>query len=233
MKKTVIYLIALIFVSAPLAFSKTSDESIAQAEDEQLKVEQPHKVEQPKKKVDLKKEEEKRAAIRKEVEIKKAELNGTSWDVEIKSNSGKGILSGKDTLTFQDERFRSQKAEKNGYAATNYTLTVQENGPTIWETMQTSKDGEATFWRGEWKEDVMSGVISRQITEGKQTSNEDYNFSSSSKKAVPKTSATEEEKVTTTSEKSVAPEEEAVLGGAAAPKQESSSEGSKSKKSWF
>ncbi|MFA6600062.1 MAG: hypothetical protein WC352_05025 [Candidatus Omnitrophota bacterium] len=140
-----------------------------------------------------KQDEEARAALRKKILEKKDELNGSEWAVEIKSRSAKGDFAGEDTLTFQNDKFRSGKTEKSGYTATNYTLTVseEENGPTVWETMQTSANGEITFWRGEWKDDVMTGVISRQLKEEKGV--EEYYFSSSLKKEIPKTTEETEE----------------------------------------
>lgn len=189
-------------------------------------------------------DEEARNALRKRILEKKDELNGSSWKIDIKSQSGKGDFLGPDTLTFQNEKFRSAAGEKIGYNSTNYTLTVQENeGPTIWETMQTSKDGEVTFWRGEWKEDTMSGVISRQLKE--QT--EDYYFSSVGKEIVPKTV---EEKVEETDFNTDAAEvktevksESEVLGGApvvtekaapaAASKPAGSAQSEQKKSSWF
>ncbi len=220
MRKLLAYFFILIFVFGSIGLAKTNDESPAAPEAKQSKTVE------PKKKVDTKKEEEKRAALRKATEEKKAELNGTSWDVEIKSTSGKGILSGKDTLTFQDERFHSQKAEKNDYSETNYTLTVQETGPTIWETMQTSSKGEVTFWRGEWKEDSMSGVISRQLKEG----NEEYFFSSSAKKGISKSSAKPAAEVEEKTNSSV---DAPVLGSAKTIKTTETMESKKEKKGWF
>jgi hypothetical protein len=135
-------------------------------------------------------EEEKRAEIRKRVEEKKQELNGNEWKVAIRSQSGKGSLDGPDTLTFQDGKFRSASAGKKGFTPTNYTITVQEgDSPSIWETMQTNENGNVAFWRGEWKDDFMSGVISRQLEEGK---NEEFVFSSSSKIQIPPTSEPKE-----------------------------------------
>lgn len=135
--------------------------------------------------------EKKRVEMRKRIEEKKKELNGGEWEVMIKSMLGKGGLDGSDALTFQDNIFRSKSSSKLGFTSTNYTLTVSESGegPTVWETMQTSGKGNVMFWRGEWQGDKMSGVISRQLEDGKS---EEYSFSSSSMKEIPETSESEE-----------------------------------------
>ncbi len=135
--------------------------------------------------------EKKRAEMRKRIEERKKELNGGEWEVMIKSMSGKGALDGSDALTFQDNVFRSKSSAKLGFTSTNYTLTVSDSGegPTVWETMQTSGKGNVMFWRGEWLGDKMTGVISRQLEDGKS---EEYSFSSSSMKEIPETSESEE-----------------------------------------
>src|SRR3989338_7888538 len=129
--------------------------------------------------VEAKKEEDKaeeeRLEMRKKIEEKRSELNGSRWEITIKPQAGKGSLPGSDTLTFQDLKFTSKNTAKMNFPSTNYTLTLQEGGPTIWETMQTGLDREkdgVIFWRGEWKDDVMAGVIVRQLEAG----SEDYSF---------------------------------------------------------
>ena len=136
--------------------------------------------------------EKKIEETRKKIEEKKKELNGGEWEVTIKSMSGKGALNGPDVLTFQDNVFRSKSSSKAGFSPTNYTLTVSEfdPGPTVWETMQTSGKGQVMFWRGEWLGDKMSGMISRQLEDGKS---EEYIFSSSAMQEIPETSESEEE----------------------------------------
>lgn len=135
--------------------------------------------------------EKKQAEILKKIEEKKKEINGGEWQVTLKSMSGKGDMDGADVLTFQDNLFRSRASSKLGFTPTNYTLTVSESeeGPTVWETMQTSGKGEVMFWRGEWLGKNMTGVITRQMEEGKT---EEYSFSSSSMKEIPETSESED-----------------------------------------
>lgn len=136
--------------------------------------------------------EKKKAEILKKIEEKKKEINGSEWKVTIKSMSGEGALNGADVLTFQDTVFRSRSSSKAGFTPTNYTLTVSESeeGPTVWETMQTSGKGNVMFWRGEWLGDKMTGVINRQLEDGKS---EEYIFSSSAMQEIPETSESEEE----------------------------------------
>ncbi|MFH0985413.1 MAG: hypothetical protein V1882_07730 [Candidatus Omnitrophota bacterium] len=183
-----------------------------------------------------KKDEAARAAFRKLILEKKAELNGSSWTVKIESQSKKGDLVGEDTLLFQNDKFRSERADKIGYNSTNYTLTVQEQGPTIWETMQTSKKGEVCFWRGEWKDKVMTGIISRQLEKG----SEEYYFTSSERKDIPKTTEEKPEETQINPLQETTPKEVVpVLGGAPVVAQKNvavkatTTKATTKKKGWF
>ena len=144
-------------------------------------------------------DEEERLEQVKRVEAKKAELNGSEWQIDTKSASGgKGFLPGTDTLIFQNGQFSSKFFSEKGFSPTNYTLTVPESeeAATIWETMQTSPKGEIVFWRGEWREKGMAGTVVRQLEKG----NEDYYFSSTGMKKIPPTSSEEKEEVTSEEE---------------------------------
>jgi hypothetical protein len=176
-----------------------------------------------------KKDEEARVALRKMILEKKGELNGSSWSVKIDSQSKKGELLGEDTLIFQNDKFRSERAEKIGYTSTNYTLTVQEEGPTIWETMQTSKKGEVCFWRGEWKDQTMTGIISRQLEKGV----EEYYFTSSVRTEIPKTTEEKEETQINPLQETVTESKTAVLGGAEVPAQKAAPVKVKKKTGWW
>jgi hypothetical protein len=180
------------------------------------------------KKSPSKKDDAARDALRKMILEKKGELNGSSWSIKIDSQSKKGELLGEDTLNFQNDKFRSERSEKLGYTPTNYTLTVQEAGPTIWETMQTSKKGEVCFWRGEWKDNVMTGIISRQLEKGA----EEYYFTSSSRKEIPKTTEEKEDAQINPLQETGKEAKTDVLGGVEVPTPKTVPVKAK-KKGWF
>ena len=93
---------------------------------------------------------------------KKAELNGKEWTVELKPMSGKGKAE-TDVISFFEDKVMSKNLAALGYAATNFSVRLEEDGTVIWETMQTlEKDGMA-FWRGDIGTDgVMRGVLSKR-----------------------------------------------------------------------
>ena len=103
----------------------------------------------------------------------RAKLNGTNWALELKPSGGGNKKPLQDTLTFQDRQILSKLLSKDGYLGSNYTLTVQEDGSAIWETMQTKESGGVVFWRAEIQGDAMQGVLSKQPAEG---ATEEFSF---------------------------------------------------------
>ncbi len=120
------------------------------------------------------------------VEEKRKRLNNTSWDIEIQpaaqSASTKGAKEKKepDIIAVKDNQVAIDCYSKKGFAATNYTLTVQPDGSFTWETMQTSEKSGIAFWRGEIDAQLqkMQGVISYHIDD---KTTRDFSFISTNK----------------------------------------------------
>ncbi len=111
------------------------------------------------------------------------ELNNTEWSIELLPMTGKGKKE-IDTVTFKNNQVGIAGFAKKGFSFTNFTLTVQEDGVVIWETMQTSEKSGIAFWRGEFdsKLQTMRGVVSHQVD---QKNKQDYSFTSTAKKNIP------------------------------------------------
>jgi len=112
----------------------------------------------------------------------RAKLNNSQWDVDIMLMTGGGKPA-VDKLVFRENKFSAEKYAALGFAASNYTLTVQEDSMTVWETMQTAEKGGTIFWRGEINGPMteMRGVLSHQKADG---SSEDFSFVSKNRQAV-------------------------------------------------
>ena len=112
----------------------------------------------------------------------RAKLNNSQWDVDIMLLTGGGKPA-VDKLVFRENKFSAEKYAALGFAASNYTLTVQEDSMTVWETMQTAEKGGTIFWRGEINGPMteMRGVLSHQKADG---SSEDFSFVSKNRQAV-------------------------------------------------
>ncbi|MFH0828172.1 MAG: hypothetical protein V1919_03305, partial [Candidatus Omnitrophota bacterium] len=111
------------------------------------------------------------------------ELNDTEWTIDLVSMVAKGKKE-VDIITFKNSQVAIASFTKKGFPTTNFTLTVQEDGTVIWETMQTSEKSGIAFWRGELdsKLQTMRGVVSHQLD---NKSKQDYSFVSTTKKNIP------------------------------------------------
>jgi len=115
------------------------------------------------------------------VEKKRKEIDNTEWQIELAPLSGKGKKEA-DTLVFKGGQVGLSGYSKKGFAPTNFTLSVQEDGMVVWETMQTSEKSGIAFWRGEMADgQTMRGIFSYH-PDDKTTI--DYSFISVAKKAV-------------------------------------------------
>ena len=145
-------------------------------------------------------DETKKAQIRKVIEERKSELNGSEWKVTLSSSDPKA-KSEEDVLTFQNGQVKSKNFAARGFSATNYTVSIPEGSDmAVWETMQTSEKEGVVFIRGEWKGDQMRGVISQQLQGG---TTRDYNFTTAGKIAIAPVS--EEKKEAKKEEPALAP----------------------------
>jgi hypothetical protein len=150
------------------------------------------KQEESKKPAEQKKEVEKRVepvpttataeAKRALIEKKRKLLNNTEWEIELSPLSGKGRKQS-DIITFNNNQVSSKDLVRRGFSATNYTLTILDDGKVVWETMQTSEKSGIVFWRGELDMNIeeMHGILSHRIDDKRSR---DYSFLSISKKAI-------------------------------------------------
>lgn len=106
-------------------------------------------------------------AARKEAETKaKERLAAREWTVYLTALEQKKAGQETDVLNFAEGKLSSRNLSSKGYPTSNYTITIQENGAIIWETMQTTEKGEMAFWRGELEGETMRGVLSLQPLKG-------------------------------------------------------------------
>lgn len=94
-------------------------------------------------------------------------LNGTQWVLELISRTASGkVKTQRDTVKFEGGQVSSEQLLEAGYAPTNYTVTVGDDGVPVWETMQTNEKQDVVFWRGELRDSVMRGLLSKHPAEG-------------------------------------------------------------------
>ncbi len=105
-----------------------------------------------------------------------SKLDGTEWAIEVKPMT-KAAQAGAalDKIQFSEGKVASKGMLSQGFTETNYTLTAQDDGTLVWETMQQNTSGDTVFWRGEEREGRMKGTVSRRPAAG---SPQDFVFTS-------------------------------------------------------
>ncbi len=98
-------------------------------------------------------------------------LDMTEWQLQLTPVDGGKVKS--DIISFINGKVSSAYLAKFKYPITNYSM-VREGNKIIWETMQTSSQGIAS-WRGEVDQGKMQGVLSLR-QEGKEP--QDFSFKS-------------------------------------------------------
>ncbi len=87
-------------------------------------------------------------------------LDGSVWQIKFIAGTPFQTV---DIINFNKGKMSSENLNLNGYPASNYSMT-KEAGRVIWETMQTSSAGTAS-WRGEVESGKMRGVLSLRTGE--------------------------------------------------------------------
>ncbi|MBU2063719.1 MAG: hypothetical protein KKF93_04920, partial [Candidatus Omnitrophica bacterium] len=96
------------------------------------------------------------AVRQEEVRASLDELDMTYWQIELFLSDGQ--VADQDVISFNQGKFSSVHLARLDYQNTNYTR-VLEDDKIIWETMQASPKGTAS-WRGEIKDGKMRGILS-------------------------------------------------------------------------
>lgn len=98
----------------------------------------------------------------------KEQLSAKEWTVYRTLESGKGKTES-DVLTFTSEgQISSQWLSGKGYAASNFRLTIQDDGSAVWETMQVDVDKNLAFPRGILRGEGMIGSIFMKPVKGEE-----------------------------------------------------------------
>ena len=99
------------------------------------------------------------------------DLNATEWQIQLIGKDGKVVST--DILTFKNGKIVSALLSQKNYPNSNYSMNIEDN-KIIWETMQTSDSGTAS-WHGEVEAGKMRGILSLR-EEGKEA--QDFSFKS-------------------------------------------------------
>lgn len=73
----------------------------------------------------------------------------------------------KDILTFSDISVSSDYLTEKDFRNSNYSLSANDDGMGVWETMQRNDRGDIAFWKGQIKDLAMRGVLGLQPKKGR------------------------------------------------------------------
>lgn len=180
-KAAIVFIITFSFISGGPAFAKDKKavEVKQNIEIDNIKetVEQGNQaqeqIEEVKPQVDQAALAEARKKRQEETKLAKEKLGRQEWKIYLTSLADRKAM-GSDTLVFSEGKITAKELASKGYQPSSCTITTQEDGVIIWETMQVSENGDRVFWRGELNNNLMQGIISMQPKEGK---NQDISFS--------------------------------------------------------
>lgn len=104
------------------------------------------------------------------------QLNSQGWAIKLAQQSAKKPRVEADILTFSGQGVVSQFLSARGFGGSQFSLSIQDDGAAVWETVQRSVNEDIAAWRGELRGGVMSGTLSIRYKTGMA---ETYSFSTS------------------------------------------------------
>lgn len=86
------------------------------------------------------------------LDAKRAELEDTQWEIDVAGGSQDESLV-KDELLFKNGRFSSRFFLMKGFVPMNFSLSLQDDGGIVVESIQSDPEKGMVFWRGEFGDD--------------------------------------------------------------------------------
>lgn len=108
------------------------------------------------------------------------QLNKQSWTISLMQQVKKGTKAPKaetDTLTFSGQGVVSQFLSTKGFGGSQFSLSIQDDGSAVCETVQRNEKDDIAALRGELRGVTLRGTLSIRYKTGM---GETYSFSTSS-----------------------------------------------------
>jgi hypothetical protein len=102
-------------------------------------------------------------------------LTAEPWSIYIFPQGSSPESATSETLTFTNTGVEAKGMKAKGYNGSNYSLTIQDDGAAVWETVQRDADNNFLMWRGELRGEGMNGIVSQRSASGASIV---YSFSS-------------------------------------------------------
>lgn len=86
-------------------------------------------------------------------------FNAQAWTIYLTAQGVKKPRVETDVLTFSGSTVTSQNLSSLGYSGSNFTLTVQEDGNAVFETVQRTEAGDLALWKGTLAGNKIVGIL--------------------------------------------------------------------------
>lgn len=100
-------------------------------------------------------------------------LTGQKWTIYLYVSGSRVSSYETDTLTFAGGGVSSDNLTLKQFSGSNYSLSVQDDGAAVWETVQRNPDNDIAMWRGELRGEMLVGTMTLRS----QGVTKSYNFS--------------------------------------------------------
>jgi hypothetical protein len=105
------------------------------------------------------------------------QLNNQTWTIKLVQQGAKKPQVETDILTFSGQGVVSQFLSARGFGGSQFSLSIQDDGSAVWETVQRNANDDIAAWRGELRGSTMNGTLSIRYKAGM---GETYSFSTPS-----------------------------------------------------
>ncbi|MFH1640379.1 MAG: hypothetical protein ABIA66_00275 [Candidatus Omnitrophota bacterium] len=87
------------------------------------------------------------------------QFNAQTWTIYLTAQGVKKPRVETDVLTFTGSTVVSQNLSSQGYSGSNFTLSVQDDGNAVFETVQRTEGGDLALWRGTLAGNKIVGIL--------------------------------------------------------------------------
>ncbi|KPK99251.1 MAG: hypothetical protein AMJ95_00465 [Omnitrophica WOR_2 bacterium SM23_72] len=87
------------------------------------------------------------------------QLNSQTWTIYLTAQGVKKPRVETDVLIFSGSTVTSQNLSNQGYSGSNFTLSVQDDGNAVFETVQRTEEGDLALWRGTLYGNKIVGIL--------------------------------------------------------------------------
>jgi hypothetical protein len=94
------------------------------------------------------------------------QLNNQTWTINLVQQGAKKPKVETDILAFSGQGVVSQFLSAKGFGGSQFSLSIQDDGSAVWETVQRNENEDIAAWRGELRGATLHGTLSIRYKTG-------------------------------------------------------------------